>query len=122
MRLIAMISLSLLAAGCESKPSKKTEVSVGSAPAGSGRRVAPAQACQRASSLAQIQAWAPKGSKVAAAELKVTGVELFAVTVEKPTDEDFPAGGLVGVVGGAGGKIVEGRELVSAVAQGTPDA
>jgi hypothetical protein len=121
LRLIAMISVSLLAAGCETKPSKKTEVTVGSASAGSGSQAA-APVAKPASTLAQIEAWAPKGSKVAAADLQVTGVELFAVTAEKPTDEDFPAGGLVGVVGGAGGKIVEGRELVSAAAQAKADA
>jgi len=121
LRLIATISLSLLAA-CDSKPSKKAEVSVGSAvKAGSGSQAA-APVAKPASTLAQIEAWAPKGSKVAAADLKVTGVELFAVTVEKPTDEDFPAGALVGVVGGAGGKIVEGRELISAAAQAKADA
>lgn len=121
LRLTAMISVSLLAA-CESSPSKpKPEVSVGSAPAGSGIQAA-APVAKPASALAQIEAWAPKGSKVLAADLKVTGVELFAVTVDKPTDEDFPAGALVGVVGGAGGKIVEGRELISAAAQGKADA
>jgi HEAT repeats len=122
LRLIGMISVSLLAAGCETKPSKKTEVTVGSASAGSGSQAAAAPVAKPASTLAQIEAWAPKGSKVAPADLKATGVELFAVTVEKPTDEDFPAGGLVGVVEGAGGKVVEGRELVSAVAQGKADA
>lgn len=121
LRLIAMISLSLLAAACDSKQAKKTEVQVGSASVESGSQ-APAPVAKPASSLAQIQAWAPRGSKVAAVDLKATGVELFGVTIEKPTDEDFPAGRLVGVVGGAGGKIVEGRALVSAVAQGKADA
>ena len=125
LRLIAMVSVGLLAA-CESKPSKKTEVSVGSAvpagSAGSASQAAVAPVGKPASTQAQIEAWAPKGSKVAPADVKVAGVDLFAVTVEKPSDEDFPAGGLVGVVGGAGGKIVEGRELVMAAAEAKADA
>jgi len=123
LRLIALASVGLLVtASCESKPTKSGSGSAGSAATGHPAAAPPPAPAKPASTLAQIEAWAPKGSIVAAASLTVPGVELFAVTPAKPSDEDFPAGALVGVVGGAGGKIVEGRELIVAAAAGKPDA
>src|SRR6185369_16736596 len=75
-----------------------------------------------ASSLALVQGWAPKGSQVAPVELSVPGLELFTVTDGKPAGEGEYAGGmLVGVTGGAAGKVLEGRELVQAAIAGKPD-
>ena len=73
--------------------------------------------------LEQVQRWAPPGSRVSPAELKVAGVELFAVRDDRPVPADAYSGGtLVGVVGGLGGKIVEREELVRAVIASKPDA
>jgi hypothetical protein len=73
--------------------------------------------------LEQVQRWAPPGSRVSPTELKVTGVELFAVRDDHPVPADAYSGGtLVGVVGGLGGKIVERDELVRAVIAARPDA
>jgi hypothetical protein len=72
--------------------------------------------------LEQVQRSAPAGARAASADIAVTGVELFALTDTKPVPDDGYAGGtLVGVVGGLGGKIVEGNELMKAVIDGKPD-
>jgi hypothetical protein len=80
-----------------------------------------APAAAAGSALEQVQKAAP-GMKASPAELKVTGIELFVVSDAKPApDGTRIADKIVGVVGGAGGKIVEGNELVRAVLAARPD-
>src|SRR5262245_37260761 len=133
MRFIAVVSASLVVAACSSKPTQggggsgsAGSAAVGSAAgaAGSGSAAAPAgggsqaaaPAAKPGSTLAQVQAGAPSGAKVVPAEIAVTGVDLFQVSDAKPLpdDEGLPPK-LVGVVGGAGGEVVEGRPLLRAV-------
>ncbi|HEU4727924.1 MAG TPA: HEAT repeat domain-containing protein, partial [Kofleriaceae bacterium] len=59
--------------------------------------------------------------RVGPAELSVPGVDLFSlIEPPAPGDEDSEVK-LVGVVGGADGKLVEGRDLMRAVADVKPD-
>jgi hypothetical protein len=143
MRFIAVVSASLVVAACSSKPTQGGggSGSAGSATAGSaavgsaggsagGSGSAAAQAgsgnlaavpaAKPASTLAQVQAGA-SGAKVVPAEIAVTGVDLFQVSDAKPLpdDEGLPPK-LVGVVGGAGGEVVEGRPLLRAVIAAKP--
>jgi hypothetical protein len=87
--------------------------------AGSGSAAA---AAKPASALAQVQQGAPAGATVAPAEVAVPGIDLFLVTDRAPTpdDEGMPPRA-VGVAGGAGGKLLEGRELLKAAADARPD-
>lgn len=124
-RLIALISVSALA-GCSSHPTQGSSGAAGSGrPAGSAGSASPAAAAAPApaSTREQVQRWAPAGSKIEPAELKVPGLELFVVSEARPAaeDEGLP-GTLVGVAGGTGGKILDGRELVKAAIDGKPDA
>lgn len=129
--LIAAVLASLVAtAACSSKDAPSTAGQTGSAAAGSATAAGSAPAGSAAGSAAPteaktetaaakpgtpsalVEASAPKGSKVAPAELKVPGVELFVVTGSEPVaDGEYAGGTLVGV---AGGKVVDGRELVLA--------
>jgi len=60
--------------------------------------------------------------RVAPAELTVPGVELFALTEGRPVaDDEIAPAKLVGVAGGLGGKVLEGKELVRAAIAGKPD-
>src|SRR5262245_36664784 len=118
-RLITVLSIAVLAA-CSSKPStgSGTQGSGSAAtPAGSGSSVAAAPPPAAAkptphSVLEQIQQWAPQGSKVAPAELQVPGIELFAVGDPGTPADEHGMGKLVGVSGGVGGPILEGRDLL----------
>jgi hypothetical protein len=112
---VALISMSLLA--CSSQPTQGTGSAAGSGSAtgsaGSGSQVAAAP--KPASTLEQVQRWAPADSKIAPAGLAVPGIELFLVSDAKPSPEDegLPPR-VVGVSGGAGGALLEGRDLVRA--------
>jgi HEAT repeats len=73
--------------------------------------------------LEQVQRSAPAASRVAAADLTVTGIELFTITPSPPISDDaYPGGTLVGVAGGLGGKRLEDRDLLRAVIDARPDA
>jgi hypothetical protein len=116
LRLLVLVSMSLLAA-CSSHPAQGTGGAAGSgsaaASAGSGSQAAPAT--KPASTLDQVTRSAPD-SKVAPAGLAVSGIDLFLVSNGKPAPEDegLPPR-VVGVSGGAGGALLEGRDLVRAV-------
>jgi hypothetical protein len=82
----------------------------------SARRPTPATA------LEQVQQWAPADTAVAPAEVTVPGLALFSLTARKPAaDDDFSPVNLVGVAGGAGGKLLESRELVQAAIDAKAD-
>lgn len=121
LRVIALVSASLLAA-CSSHPTQGAGSAVGSASvsgsAGSGNQAAAAP--KPASTLEQVQRSAPD-AKVAPAGLTVPGIDLFLVSDGKPAPEDegLPPR-VVGVAGGAGGALLEGRDLVRAVIERTP--
>jgi len=109
---------------------KADEPKPASPPAGSGSGAVVADAApaavapvvKPASSLELVQRHAPSGSKIAPSELAAPGVELFVVSDAKPVaDGEYSGGTLVGVVGGAGGSVVEDRELLKAVIAGKPD-
>src|SRR4051812_26906458 len=129
LRVTAVLASLIAVAACKSddkKPATEhkagSAVASGSAAGSAGSASAAPVAAKPASTLEQVQAWAPKGTKVKPADLKVPGVELFAVMPDPPTEEDYEAGALAGVVGGPGGKIVEGRELIKAVGDAKADA
>jgi hypothetical protein len=65
----------------------------------------------------QVQQAAPAGARVTPAGLTVPGVELFAVSEGKASDDGSK---LVGVVGGLGGKVLDGTDLVRAVIAAKP--
>lgn len=95
----------------------------GPAPAAADAGSPPAPASKPASVLEQVQQGAPAGTKVSAVELKVNGIELFVVSDRASGPGDASAADrLVGVVGGLGGKVLEGNELVRAAIAGKPDA
>jgi hypothetical protein len=78
---------------------------------GAGAKAAEPAAVAPGSAAEKVQQAAP-GMKVSAADLKVDGIELFVVSDDKPApDGTRIADRLVGV---AGGKVVEGNELVRA--------
>ena len=136
-RLIALVSVGVLAA-CSSQPqggngaagsgsAATTGSAVGTAgsasaagAAGSGSQAAaPPPAPKPATTLEQVQREAPEGAKVARVELAVPGIELFAVTDAAPrADDDAGQGKLVGVAGGRGGQLLEGRDLMKAAIAG----
>ena len=120
-RLVAAIAAAVLAtAGCSSQ--RAHDVAGQAGPEGTVDHTAAAPPPARpASPLEQVQRSAPPGVKVERARLTVPGVELFLLTAAKPLDDDDGAGKLVGVVGGLGGKVVEGSELVRAAIDGKPD-
>lgn len=120
LRVIALVSASMLAtAACNSHPAQGTGGRAGSGGRGSQAEAPPPPP---ASALEQVQRWAPADTRAAPAEIAAPGVELFVVTDSRavPEADALPAR-LVGVTGGAGGKILEGRELVRAVIAGKPD-
>jgi hypothetical protein len=123
MRLIAVVLASAVATvSCKSNEAQPAVAPAGSAAAGSAVATKPepgsgagsgsAVAAAPAGSAGLVQAWAPKDSKVAPADIKLPGVELFVVTGGPVADGEYGNGTLVGV---AGGKVVEGRELVLGV-------
>lgn len=114
LRRIAVVVLAL--AACKSEGKKPEPAAGSSAPAAIDAAVA---AAKPASSLELVQAAVPKGSKIAPADVKVDGIELFAATSATPSDEDYEPGRLFGV---AGGKLLEGRELIKAVGETKADA
>lgn len=122
-RLIALVSISVLAGACSSHPAQGTggsgSGSTGSAGSGSQAAAAPPKP---ASTLEQVQRWAPAEAKVAPAGLAVPGIELFLVSDGKPLPEDdgLPPR-VAGVAGGVGGKVLDGRDLVRAVIEAKPD-
>jgi len=130
-RLIHVISAGALAlAACDSPKAQPGGEQAGSAgktsQAGSAPAPAPAPPPLPAQArpttvLAQVQQSAPSGAHVAAADLAVTGVELFVVSEGKPGAPDGGdfGGRLVGVTGGLGGKILD---LMRVVIEGKPAA
>jgi HEAT repeats len=90
------------------------------AAAGSGASASP-PAAKPTSVVEQVQQWAPPGSRVVPVELAVNGIALFAVADRSAAADDPNAGVLVGVVGGLGGPIVEGSELVRRAIERKPD-
>lgn len=134
-RLFALVSAGLVVAACSSHGSQggSGSGSAGSAAspaaagssgsAGAAPGSAVAEAAKPASTLAQVQAESPTGSKVAPAGVKVTGIDLFLVTEPRPSPEDegMPPK-LVGVAGGPGGKLLDGRDLVRAAIETKPAA
>lgn len=136
-RLFALVSASLVAAACSSHGSQgngsaagsgsaagaagsavaAATGSSGSAAAGSGA----APAAKPATTLAQVQAGSPSGSKVVPAGVEVPGIDLFLVTEPRPSpdDEGLPPKP-VGVAGGPGGKLLDGRDLVRAAIEAKP--
>lgn len=126
-RLVDLISASVLAfTACSPHPAQGNGGPPGPAETGSQtmtKPTSPPPASPPKTTLEQVQRWAPAGARVSPTELKVTGVELFAVRDDRPVPADAYSGGtLVGVVGGLGGKIVERDELVRAVIAAKPDA
>lgn len=126
--LLTLVSASLLVA-CSSRSAPGTgsasgsgdlSSATGSAASGSGSQAAAAP--KPASTLEQVQRWAPADSRVAPAGLTVPGIELFLVSDGKPAPEDegLPPRA-VGVTGGPGGALLEGRDLVRAVIQAKAD-
>jgi len=122
--LVVLAATVLAGASCSSKSSQAGDQR-GSAVQGAEakRTVKPAPAPPRpTSALAQIQQWAPAGTRVESAGITVTGLDLFTLTDSKPVaDDEIAPFKLVGVAGGVGGKIVEGRDLVRAAIEGKPD-
>jgi len=114
-----------ITAGCRGDASTPASSPFGSGSGPAVARAAPADAAplaKSASALELVQHHAASGSKVVASELAVPGVELFVVGDAKPAaDGEYSGGSLVGVVGGAGGSVVEDRELLKAVIAGKPD-
>lgn len=125
LRLIDVVSASLVAiAGCNPQQAQSSGGPPGPADTGSQTmsKSTPTPPQKPTSALQQVQQWAPPGSLVSPAGITVTDIELFAVRDAKPVPADGYSGGtLVGVVGGHGGKIVEGRELVREVIGKKPD-
>jgi hypothetical protein len=125
LRPIEVISASLLAiAGCNPHQAQSSGGPPGPADNGSQTmtKQTPTPPPKPTSALAQVQQWAPAGSTVSPAGITVTDIELFAVRDNKPVPADgYSSGTLVGVVGGHGGHIVEGRDLVRAVIGSKPD-
>jgi len=125
-RLLVVLAATVFAgASCSSKPSQQNSDQRGSAVQGAEakRTVKPAPAPPRPSSvLAQVQQWAPAGTRVESAGITVPGLDLFTLTDGKPVaDDEIAPFKLVGVTGGVGGKILEGRDLVRAAIEGKPE-
>jgi hypothetical protein len=124
-RLVAFLAAIVFAgASCSSKSSQQNDQR-GSAVHGAEakRTVKPAPAPPKPTSVvAQVQQWAPAGTRVESAGITVPGLELFTLTDGKPVaDDEIAPFKLVGVSGGVGGKILEGRDLVRAAIEGKPD-
>jgi hypothetical protein len=125
--LVVFAAIVLAGASCSSKSSQNEQQNEqrGSAVHGAEakRTVKPAPAPPKPTSvLAQVQQWAPAATRVESAGITVPGVELFTLTDGKPVaDDEIAPFKLVGVSGGVGGKILEGRDLVRAAIEGKPD-
>lgn len=124
--LLRLVSASLLAA-CSSHPSQGAGGAAGSGSApvtagGSGSASQAAAAPKPASTIEQVQRGAPADARVAPAGVAVSGIDLFLVSDGKPAPEDegLPPR-VVGVAGGAGGALLEGRDLVRAVIEAKAD-
>jgi hypothetical protein len=118
--LLALASAGLLAA-CSSHAAQGTGGPGSGSDGSAGSANQAAAAPKPASTLEQVQRSAPD-MKVAPAELAVPGIELFLVSDAKPLPEDegLPPR-VVGVAGGAGGKLLEGRDLVRAAIDAKAD-
>jgi hypothetical protein len=116
LRIIAVVWAGALAA-CSSHPTQGAGSAAGSASApgsaGSASQAAPAP--KPASALEQVQRSASEAT-IAPAGLSVPGIELFLVSDARPAPEDdgLPPR-VVGVSGGAGGALLDGRDLVRAM-------
>jgi hypothetical protein len=125
--LVALVGATVIAgAACSSKPAQTTGDQPGSGTAASQPRAAakaaPPPPVKPATVLAQIEQWAPSATRVEPAGLSVPGVELFALTDRKPVaDDEIAPFKVVGVAGGVGGKILEGRDLVRAAIDSKAD-
>jgi hypothetical protein len=137
MRLLVLLSLSL-AAACSSHSTQSNGAAGSGSATGAGSAAAPgsgsgsagggsaavaaAPAPKPASALEQVRQGAPAGAAVAPAEVAVPGIDLFLVTDRAPIpdDEGMPPRA-VGVAGAAGGKVLEGRELVKAAIDAKPE-
>jgi hypothetical protein len=118
----ALAATALAAAACSTPQAQNTGGPPGPADNGSQAMSRPT-APSASTTLEQVQHWAPHGTRVGPAQLPVTGVDLFVLRDDKPVPPDgYSSGTLVGVVGGVGGAIVEGRELVRAVIDAKADA
>jgi hypothetical protein len=122
-RLLVVIAATVLAGASCSKSSQDEKRGAAVHGAEAKRTVKPAPAPPKPTSvLAQVQQWAPAGTRVESAGITVPGVELFTLTDGKPVaDDEIAPFKLVGVAGGVGGKILEGRDLVRAAIEGKPD-
>ena len=128
-RILVVLAATVVAgASCSSKSSSGGDPRGSAAQAAvqgaeAKRTVKPAPAPPKPTSvLAQVQQWAPAGTRVESAGITVPGVELFTVTDGKPVaDDEIAPFKLVGVAGGVGGKILEGRDLVRAAIEGKPE-
>jgi hypothetical protein len=124
-RLIDVVWASAVAAAsCNSHQPETTGGAAGSSDHGSqaDAQVTQPPPPQPTSVLEQVRRSAPAGARAAVADITVAGVELFVLTDGKPVPDGAYAGGtLVGVAGGIGGKILDGRELMTAVIAGKPD-
>jgi hypothetical protein len=121
MRLIDAFAVCVLAAACSSPKEPGASGSVGSAPskpAGSAAAApAPPPPAKPTSTAEQVQQAAPVGARVTPAGFTVPGFELFVVSDGKASEEP---GKLAGVVGGLGGKLLDGTELTRAVIEAKP--
>jgi HEAT repeats len=129
MRLIDAIAVCVFAASCGSPKEQSAGGSAGSAPskpAGSAEGSAaavpapPPPPSKPTSVLEQVQQAAPTDAHAMPSGLTVPGVELFAVSQGKASDDS--EANLVGVVGGVGGKLLDGTELMRAVVAAKPPA
>lgn len=112
LRLIdVLLAGALVFAACSSDPAQRPGVA-GSA--GTGSEAAPP-----VSVVDQVQRSVPAGAHAAPAGISVAGIDLVLLTTAHAGDDDAVIT-LVGVVGGVGGKLVEGPELLRAVIGGKP--
>jgi hypothetical protein len=122
LRTIAVSVASMLAAACTSPASGSGAGKAGSGTGSGSQALAPPAKPKPTNALQLVQQSAPPQTRVAPAELTVPGVELFALSEARPaTDDEVLPPRLVGVVGGVGGKVVDGRELVRAVIEAKAD-
>ena len=125
--LVAVASAILLVgAACSSKPDKAGDStgSAAAAPAGpkAAAKAPPPPPPKPATTLAQIQKWAPPNTHVEPSTVTVPGIDLFTLADSRSSaDDEVAPFKVAGVSGGPGGKIVEGRDLVRAAIEGKAD-